>query len=195
MNKPLHARNIYLIGMMGSGKTTVGQVLAEKLEYRFFDTDELIERFARKTIPDIFSTEGEERFRDLESHILRQLSTNTGSAVTEHGPAAIATGGGIVQRAANWKYLRYGLTIWLDADVTVLNQRLTGDTSRPLARQLESLLEARRPLYTQADFNIAIQPKQTPEDIATQIVSLLPSHIRDETPIREGSKSHGTYYR
>lgn len=194
MNSSLQTSNIYLIGMMGSGKTTVGKLLAEKLKYRFLDTDDLIERLTQKTIPEIFATAGEERFRDLESQVLREVFAQTRR--TEAGGAAvIATGGGIVQRQENWRYLRHGLTIWLDVDLTLLTQRLAGDNSRPLASQLGSLLETRRPLYNQADLRIAIQPKQTPEEIAAQIFSLLPSHIHDPKNTREGTKENGDYYR
>jgi shikimate kinase len=179
MNRQLQENNIYLIGMMGSGKTTVGKLLAEKLDYRFFDTDDLIERLAQKTISEIFATEGEVRFRELESQVLRKLSAYNRSAFIESAPAAsraklwrcaIATGGGIVQRQENWSYLRHGLIIWLDADLKLLNQRLTGDNSRPLANQIELLLETRRPFYNQADLRIAIKPEQTPEDIVTKII-------------------------
>ncbi len=67
MNNLLRGVNVYLIGMMGSGKTTVGQLLAQKLSYRFFDTDVLLENVAQKPIPEIFATEGEAYFRDLET--------------------------------------------------------------------------------------------------------------------------------
>jgi shikimate kinase len=158
--------NIYLIGMMGSGKTTVGKLLAEKLNYRFFDTDDCIEQLAQKTISEIFTTEGEARFRQLESQTLRKVSAYTNST--------IATGGGIVQRPENWNYLRQGSIIWLDADLNLLNLRLAGDNnnSRPLASLLESLLATRRSLYAQADLHIVIKPEQTPADIVTEIIDL-----------------------
>jgi shikimate kinase len=170
MDRQLVESNIYLIGMMGSGKTTVGKLLAEKLDYRFFDTDDLIERLAQKTISEIFNTETEARFRQLESQILGKLSADLKSANAPGAPATIATGGGIVQRQKNWKYLRQGLIVWLDADLNLLNQRLAEDNSRPKRGKLESLLETRRPLYNQADIRIAIQPEQTPEEIVTQII-------------------------
>ena len=125
MNIQLRQSNIYLIGMMGSGKTTVGKLLAEKLNYGFFDTDVAIEKLAQKTITEIFTTEGEAKFRQIESQTLRQIST--------YHRSAIATGGGIVQRPENWNYLRQGLSVWLDADLNLLNKRLGEDSSRPLA--------------------------------------------------------------
>ena len=170
MDRQLVESNIYLIGMMGSGKTTIGKLLAEKLDYRFFDTDDLIERLAQKTVSEIFATDTEAGFRELESLVLEKLSAESKSAIAPGAPATIATGGGIVQRQENWKYLRQGLIVWLDADLNLLNQRLAEDNSRPLARKLESLLETRRPLYNQADIRIAIKPEQTPEEIVTQII-------------------------
>lgn len=160
--------NIYLIGMMGSGKTSVGKILAEKLDYDFFDTDDYIEQLAQKTIPDIFTIAGEVRFRQLESQALSQVSAELKSV--------IATGGGIVQEPENWNYLHQGLSIWLDADLNLLKFRLAGATDRPLASQLKSLLATRRSLYAQADLHISIKPEQTPEDIVTEIINLLDSN-------------------
>ena len=164
MNIQLGESNIYLIGMMGSGKTTVGKLLAEKLNYCFFDTDVAIEKLAQKTVTEIFATEGEARFRELESQTLKKISA--------YHRSAIATGGGIVQRPQNWNYLRTGLNVWLDADLNLLHQRLAGDNSRPLVGQLESLLATRRSLYKQADLHISVEPEQTPEDIVTKIIDL-----------------------
>lgn len=164
MDKQLVTNNIYLIGMMGSGKTTVGRLLAEKLNYRFFDTDVAVEKLAQKTIAEIFATDGEAKFRLLETLTLKKASAE--------GKSAIATGGGIVQRSQNWNYLRQGLTIWLDVKLNLLHQRLAEDKTRPLIAQLEPLLKIRRSLYAQADFRIAIKPEQTPEDIVTEIINL-----------------------
>jgi shikimate kinase len=164
MNKQSQVSNIYLIGMMGSGKTTVGKLLAEKLDYCFFDTDDCVEKLAQKTVSEIFATEGEAKFRQLESQTLRKISS--------YHRSAIATGGGIVQRPKNWNYLRTGLSVWLDTDLNLLNRRLADDSSRPLASQLESLLATRRSLYAQADLHIAIESEQTPEDLVTEIIDL-----------------------
>ena len=163
MSDLLQGLNVYLIGMMGSGKTTVGKLLAKKLDYSFVDTDVCIEKLAQKTVTEIFATEGEARFRQLESQTLNQISGIAKSV--------IATGGGIVQKPENWNYLHQGLSIWLDVDLNWLKPRLAGDRSRPLANQLESLLAIRRPLYAQADLHIAIKPEQTPEDIVTEIIN------------------------
>ena len=161
--------NGYLIGMMGSGKSTIGKILAQKLNYRFFDTDVLIEKVAQKTIPEIFATEGESYFRDLETKVLQELSA--------YNYSAIATGGGIIQKPVNWSCLRQGLIVWLDADVEVLQERVTNDTNRPLAGKLQSLLEKRRSLYAQADLKLVSDRVKTPEQVATEIINKIPDKI------------------
>ena len=169
MEDLLKGLNVYLIGMMGTGKTTVGKLLAQELGYRFFDTDELIETVAGKAITDIFAEEGEENFRDLESKVLNEVSAYVRSA--------IATGGGIIQRQMNWSYLRQGLIIWLDTDLSIIQKRIDTDRSRPLASKLESLWSIRRPLYAQADLHIKVENQQTPEEVVNQIIKLMPSVI------------------
>lgn len=164
---------------MGAGKTTVGNLLAQQLGYHFFDTDTLIERVAGdKSINEIFTTDGEEGFRDLETKVLAELSAYT--------KLAIATGGGIVLRRENWGYLRHGLIVWLDASVDILIERLAEDMSRPLLKdvnprqKLETLLEQRQPLYAQADIRIPIELGQTPAQIAQRVMEEIPSVIKPE---------------
>lgn len=179
MNDLLKGLNVFLIGMMGAGKTTVGQLLAQQLGYRFFDTDVLIERVAASTISEIFATEGEESFRGLETQVLEELSAYTRSA--------IATGGGIVLRQKNWSYLHHGLIVWLDAPLEVLIRRLAEDRTRPLLQEadptlkLKSLLEHRRPLYAQADLHIQIEISQTPEQIVSQVIELIPTVLKSKS--------------
>lgn len=168
INIQLEESNIYLIGMMGAGKTTVGKLLAEKLSYDFFDTDNLIEKSSQTTIKEIFDTKGEARFRELESQALEQVSNNYQKSV-------IATGGGIVTQDKNWEYLSQGLSIWLNVDLNLLNQRLAKDkqTHRPLINQLESLLTTRRPHYAKANLHIPIKSEQTPEALVAEIINLI----------------------
>lgn len=166
----LRGISIFLIGMMGTGKTTVGQILARQLNYRFCDTDELIERVTNQTIQEIFATAGEEKFRVIESQVLGELAAYTKSV--------IATGGGIIQRQINWSYLHHGVIIWLDAPIEVLQQRLAEDTSRPLRQQLESLLDKRRPLYAQADLHIQLQTEQNPEQVVSEIIEQIPTVLK-----------------
>lgn len=148
----LKKTNLYLIGMMGAGKTTIGKKLANRLKYRFVDTDALIEKTAGKPISNIFADTGEAAFRQLESEVLSQTSVYT--------ELVVATGGGIITQPINWSYLRHGIVIWLDVPIPVLVARLSGDTSRPLLKdgdltaKLETLLDARGDLYAQADIRI-----------------------------------------
>jgi len=173
MSDLLRGLNIYLIGMMGSGKTTVGKHLAESLNYRFIDTDQIIEAIAKQSIPAIFEQSGEASFRELETQVLGELSVYTRTV--------IATGGGIVQEQMNWSYLQHGLVVWLDVDLETLNQRVMEDQNRPLADKLESLLATRRPLYAQADLQVSPQLEQSPQAVAAQIEELIPSVLKSNS--------------
>lgn len=178
MDNLLQGLNIYLVGMMGVGKTTIGQLLANKLNYRFLDTDLIIENIAKKTIKEIFEQEGEENFRLLETQVLGEISNYIRSV--------ISTGGGIVLDPKNWSFLHYGLVVWLNAPVDLLITRLAADNTRPLLKEtdlsskLTSLLEQRKALYEQADLHIEIKPNQTPEQIAQEVITKIPSKIRPE---------------
>lgn len=110
-------RNIVLFGMMGVGKTTVGQLVAEALNRTFVDTDEIVVRYADKTIPEIFADEGERGFRRRESEAVREVAALRGRV--------IAVGGGAVLDPANRTHLRgTGELVWLDASPAVLAHRL-----------------------------------------------------------------------
>jgi shikimate kinase len=172
MNNLLKGINIYLIGMMGSGKTTIGKYLAQDLNYRFVDTDQTIEAIAKQPITQIFQQSGETDFRELETKVLAELSVYTRSV--------IATGGGIVQQQINWSYLRHGLIVWLDVDLAILKKRLVQDETRPLSDKLESLLTTRRPLYAQADIQIAITQEQPPEELSAQIIEMIPTVLKSQ---------------
>jgi shikimate kinase len=155
--------NLYLIGMMGVGKTTVGKLLAAKLNYRFFDTDAVIEQAANQSIAQIFAESGEDSFRQLETQVLSELCA--------YKRLVIATGGGIVLRRENWSYLRHGIVLWLDVPLEQLHQRLRSDTTRPLlqtpdwADKLQSLMEQRQSLYAQADVHIQCGGSESPAAI------------------------------
>ncbi|SKB08249.1 shikimate kinase [Prosthecobacter debontii] len=149
------AENIVLIGLMGSGKSTVGRMVAQMLGFQFVDTDHMIIERAGCSIPEIFAREGEAGFRLRESAALRSL---LGS---KH--CVIATGGGIVTQARNRALLQHlGFITWLEADVKLLARRTAGNNDRPLLRgeepplqKLTRLLAERKPLYKQlADLRI-----------------------------------------
>ena len=176
MSSLLQGINLYLIGMMGAGKTTVGQLLANYLGYRFLDTDDIITQSAGRSINQLFAEEGEAAFRQLESDVLAQVCAYT--------RLTIATGGGIVLRTDNWSYLHHGLVVWLDVPVELLYTRLAEDTTRPLLQdadpqgKLRSLLEERTPLYSQADLKITITAEETPEEIAHRVMEAIPSVLK-----------------
>ncbi len=156
---------------MGSGKTTVGQHLAAHLDYRFFDTDTVVEQVAKQPIRELFAQSGEAEFRTLESQVLAELSAYT--------RLAIATGGGIVLKRKNWSYLRHGIIVWLDVPVEQLQRRLQADTTRPLLQEadplttLQALLAQRESLYAQADVHVCVAEDETPEQVATRAIALI----------------------
>lgn len=173
MNSLLKGVSLYLVGMMGAGKTTVGRELATALGYRFVDTDAVIAQLTGQSITQLFADIGEAAFRQLESQVLAEVSARTN--------LAIATGGGIVLRRENWGYLHHGLIVWLDVPVELLYTRLAADTTRPLLQdadllqKLRSLLEQRQPLYRQADLRITVTNEVTPKQLATRVLEEIPT--------------------
>ena len=171
MKRERSIRNIVLIGFMGAGKSTVGAVLAEVLGFRLMDLDQLIVLRTGKSIPQIFSEEGESVFRDYESAALRSLRSTEGTV--------LATGGGVVGRQINWEIMRgIGPVVYLRLPWETICQRISGDEERPLAEQsdggarLRRLWTERAPLYEQADLTID-GDLQTPGEIAGKITQAL----------------------
>ncbi|MEB3184793.1 MAG: shikimate kinase [Cyanobacteriota bacterium] len=172
----LEGISIYLVGMMGAGKSAAGRPLAEALGYRFLDADTALEQVAGRSIPEIFACDGEAGFRALETAVLAQI--------TGWHSLVVATGGGVVTRPENWGHLRQGLVVWLDAPSDVLLERLASDpTPRPLMQaadpeaQLQALLAQRRPLYGQADLRV-LQSGERPEQVAARVLEAIPSVLR-----------------
>ena len=179
LKQRLAGRSLYLVGMMGSGKTSTGRPLAERLGYGFVDADAVIEQAAGCSIPDIFDRDGEAGFRKLESQVL--------NAISQRHSLVVATGGGVVTQQENWGLLHSGIVIWLDVVPEQLLQRLkTDSTVRPLLQTpdpdtaLNDLLNKRRPLYAEADLTVVIN-EETPETVADGILQLLPSLLKDPT--------------
>ena len=182
LKQRLAGRSLYLVGMMGSGKTSTGRPLAERLGYGFVDADAVIEQAAGCSIPDIFDRDGEAGFRSLESQVL--------SAISQRHSLVVATGGGVVTQPENWGMLHSGIVIWLDVVPDQLLQRLNADsTVRPLLQTddpeaaLNALLNERRPLYAEADLTVVIND-ETPEAVADGILQLVPSLLKDPTQRR-----------
>ncbi|MEH2398651.1 shikimate kinase [Nostoc sp.] len=178
MSSLLQGVNLYLIGIMGVGKTTVGRLLAKELGYGFVDTDNVIAQATGKSINQLFAQVGEAGFRQLESDVLSQVCAFT--------KLTIATGGGIVLQRENWGYLHHGLIVWLDAPVELIYSRLAEDSTRPLLQdvdpkgKLRSLLEQRTPLYSQADLHITEREGDTPEDVAKRVLEAIPSVLKTQ---------------
>lgn len=147
-------QNIYLIGLMGVGKTTIGKQLAKALQRPFYDSDKVIEDCMGVDIPTIFSYEGEEGFRQREQAVIRQLTAIPG--------IVMATGGGSVIKPENREALKSsGFVVYLHCSIDKILYRTRHDTQRPLLRtdnprqRLQSLLADREPLYMAcADFKI-----------------------------------------
>ena len=183
MDDLLKGLNIYLIGMMGTGKSTLAQIIAELVNYRCLDSDDIIEQLAGQSISDIFAAMGEPQFRKLETEVLRQIAVCTRTVV--------ATGGGIIVSRDNWYYLRQGLTIWLDVPIPLLVDRLRSDTSRPLLQnvdletKLTQLMAQRRSLYSEADLHIQINTARPPRAVAEDIIAAIPSVLRKPPQIIE----------
>ena len=182
LKQRLSGRSLFLVGMMGSGKTSTGRPLAERLGYGFVDADAVIEQAAGCSIPEIFERDGEAGFRSLESQVL--------SAISQHHSLVVATGGGVVTQPENWGLLHSGIVIWLDVVPDQLLHRLNADsTVRPLLQTsdpeaaLNALLNERRPLYSEADLTVVIND-ETPEAVADGILQLLPSLLQDPTQRR-----------
>ncbi len=147
---------LFLVGFMGSGKSTVGRSLARHLGWRFADLDEDIESRQQMTISDIFDKLGEEQFRRAESAALERRI----SYVSRGVPWVIAVGGGCFTHPGNVDLVQnHGVSIWLDAPLEMIRARLAGSAHRPLARdprQLEALYHSRRPSYEKADYHVVI---------------------------------------
>ena len=172
LKEKLGGRNIFLIGMMGSGKSQTGPDLANFINYAFVDTDDVIEKASKQSISNIFEKEGEQTFRDLENKVLKEIS--------HHHSLIIATGGGLVTLPENWGVLHQGIVIWLDLDVKRSIQRLESDKKkRPLlfdnlSKTFSQIYQSRKPIYLEADLRIEVED-QSPYEVATMIAERLPS--------------------
>jgi shikimate kinase len=150
----LGTRSIVLVGMMGSGKTTIGRRLSARLRLPFVDADSEIEAAAGMSIPDIFETHGEPHFRDGEARVIARL--------LDGGPAVLATGGGAFMREETRSRIgSKAVSIWLKADADVIMKRVKRRADRPLlqtadpAATVGRLIEEREPVYRHADLTIA----------------------------------------
>lgn len=149
----LNGRSLVLIGMMGVGKSSVGRRLAQSLGLDFVDADKEIEKAADQSIVDIFETLGEAHFRDGEKRVIQRL--------LGEGPQVLATGGGAFMNADTRDNIaEHGISIWLDAEHSVIMGRVRRKPTRPLLQApnpdqiVADLLAERNPVYAQADIKV-----------------------------------------
>ena len=176
---PDRPSRVVLVGFMGSGKTSVGRLLARRLGYVFEDMDRRIERRAGRTIAEIFRDEGEEAFRAMEHEEALALSRLRDRVV--------AAGGGAFARPETRALLQQGaLTVWLRCDLERILTRVPADGSRPLAGNraiMRALLAEREPSYRMAD--VAVEASAgTPREVADRIIGLIEGRNRKRTSAR-----------
>ncbi len=161
-------KNIVLIGFMGSGKSTVGKVLAEELGYNFVDTDDLVEASEGMGIPEMFKTIGEQGFRESETAALKEaMGLNK---------TIVSTGGGIVTIEGNRALLGKGTVVYLEASPEQVYENVKDDTSRPLLQgedvfgKICSMLEDREKHYKEAAHYTVRVDGKTPKEICTLLL-------------------------
>ena len=174
--------NVFLIGFMGSGKTTIGRLLAQEMGWDFIDLDEMIERREGMSIENIFDTHGEVYFRRVEMSLLKEIVSKSRTV--------IALGGGTPTQDATWPLLRRnGVVVYLRCRVDELYRRLQDDNNRPLLRRvppacrataleqrlqrIEELLILREPFYRRADFVVDSTSHQRPKDLAETVCAMV----------------------
>lgn len=167
LRERLGLRSIVLIGMMGSGKSTIGTRLAARTSMRFVDADNEIERAAGMSIPDIFASRGEGEFRAGERRVIARL--------LGQGPQIVATGGGaFMSEETRERIAASGISVWLRADPDTLFKRVRKRANRPLLKTddpegtLRRLLSEREPIYALAD--LEVQSREEPHEIVVDAV-------------------------
>lgn len=169
-------RNIVLVGFMGTGKTTVGRLIAEKTGMPLVDMDSMIVKRAGKSINEIFAEDGEPHFRLLERELVKELSARSDQI--------ISTGGGIVLNPENIAdFEETGLVVCLLADAGSVLERVRHDSARPLLAgdkeaKVIALLESRKPLYEAIAHKIDTSGRPSPAPTAQEIIDLYESNSR-----------------
>ena len=163
--------NIVLIGYRGTGKSTVAQILAQRTGRKVVSTDERIVETAGMNIPEIVKKYGWDRFRDIESEVVAEVSHRDG--------IIIDAGGGVIIRNQNIQLLRAsGIVFWLTANIDTIAKRIESDDQRPsltekksFIEEIHEVLEARTPLYRAAAHHVIETDNKTPLEVAEQILS------------------------
>lgn len=165
-------KNIYLIGFMGSGKSSIGKSLGLLLDYRFVDTDSEIEKKYGQMIPSIFEKYGEKTFRTYETEVLKTLELGN----------IVSTGGGIVESAENMNIMKKsGTVIYLQTTFDEIAKRLESDQSRPLwnknPHKKKELYRRRNKLYLNCADYIIVTDEKSIEEVAKEIEYFLKSDL------------------
>jgi len=166
------ARTIFLVGFMGSGKSTVGRLLAQRVAWKFTDLDQLIEEAEGNSVAEIFARAGEAAFRRREQEVLRRIIQE----IPHAGGRVVALGGGTFAQPANLELLQraQAITIWLECPVEQLLMRCALMPNRPLFRDemsFRKLYEERLPYYQQSAFRVQTGPGD-PREVVQKILSL-----------------------
>ena len=171
-------KTIVMVGMMGAGKTAVGTQLARDLGVDFLDSDEEIVRAANLSVAEIFERYGEPFFRDKEAQVLARL--------LEGKPGVLSTGGGAFLRAGNRQMIHdRGVSVWLQADLSLLWARVRHKTTRPLLRTpnpkatLTTMFEARVPIYALADLAVEARAEYAIDEMAVKVAEALAAQRPD----------------
>ncbi len=172
----MRAVKLILIGYRGTGKSTVATLLATRLGWKAISTDAQIVEKARMPIPDIVAGNGWEHFRNLETEVCLALK--------DQDRLVIDTGGGLILRPENVTALKpNGLVFWLTATVTTITRRITDDTQRPsltagktFLEEIQEVLTERTPKYQAAADHVIATDDRSPEDIASQILTIAHGH-------------------
>jgi shikimate kinase len=163
---------VVLVGMMGCGKTAVGRAVATKLNTDFLDSDQEIVEAAAMSIAEIFERDGEGFFRDRETEVIRRL--------LESRVGVLSTGGGAFMSQKNREMIsEFGVSVWLDADLEILWNRVKHKDTRPLLRTanpkatLTEIYKTRVPLYGLADLSVKAKPDYAIGDMANAVIAAL----------------------
>jgi shikimate kinase len=167
--------NLFLIGYRGTGKSTVGRLISQRLDLPFIDSDDEIERRAGLSIAEIFASEGESGFRDRETEVIQNLAT--------HARTIVALGGGSVLRETNQNAISPGRVVWLQADPATIHQRVSSDQSTAERRpnltvgggfdEIVHILQQREPIYKSCANVIIDTEAKVPEQIADEVMDAI----------------------
>lgn len=165
-------KTVVMVGMMGAGKTAVGRALAGKLDVAFLDSDIEIERAANRSVPEIFTRDGEAFFRKREAEVIARLLIGT--------RCVLSTGGGAFLAEQNrTEVSKHGVSVWLNADLELLWNRVRHKDTRPLLKTqdpkktLTEIYNARVPIYEKADLSVLCAQKLSIDEMAERVIQTL----------------------